>query len=97
LNTQLFNTQNGCIGSKCTFKNKSDNGVEAIKEMQRRNFIKFISWRQNGSYAETSSMNKVTILLMNWLMILRMVFSELNGSTSIDVFRRNIQKRYVIK
>jgi hypothetical protein len=42
-------------------------------------------------------MNKATILLMNWLMILRMVFSELNGSTSIDVFRRNIQKIYVDK
>jgi hypothetical protein len=51
-------------------KNKPDNGVEAIKGMQTPYHL--LAGDRMVRLIETSSMNKATILLMNWLMILRM-------------------------
>jgi hypothetical protein len=49
-----------------------DNGVEAIKECKDATLSSLLAGDRMVRLIETSSMNKATILLMNWLMILRM-------------------------
>ena len=98
LNTQLFNTPKWLLDQNVLSKINPDNGVEAIKGMQDATLSSLLAGDRMVRLIETSSMNKSNYTVDELVNDLKNgIFSELNGSTSIDVFRRNIQKIYVDK
>ena len=98
LNTQLFNTPKWLLDQNVLSKINPDNGVEAIKGMQDATLSSLLAGDRMVRLIETSSMNKSNYTVDELVSDLKNgIFSELNGSTSIDVFRRNIQKIYVDK
>ncbi|WP_338645291.1 zinc-dependent metalloprotease [Flavobacterium sp. KS-LB2] len=98
LNTQLFNTPKWLLDQNVLSKINPDSGVEAIKGMQDATLSSLLAGDRMVRLIETSSMNKGNYTVDELVSDLKNgIFSELKGSASIDVFRRNIQKLYVDK
>jgi hypothetical protein len=84
------------VESRCSFKINPDNGVEAIKGMQDATLSSLLAGDRMVRLLETSMQSKI-IILDELMTDLRRVFSELNGNSPIDMYRRNVQKLYVDK
>ncbi len=98
LNTQLFNTPKWLLDQNVLSKINPDSGVEAVKAMQDATLSSIMAGDRMIRLIETSSMNKSNYSADELVSDLKNgIFSELKGGTSIDVFRRNIQKIYVDK
>ncbi|MFV8392024.1 zinc-dependent metalloprotease [Flavobacterium sp. LB2P6] len=98
LNTQLFTTPKWLLDQNILSKINPENGVEAIKGMQDATLSSLLAGDRIVRLIETSSMSKNNYSADELVNDLKNgIFSELKGSSSIDVYRRNIQKLYVDK
>ncbi|MFV8373140.1 zinc-dependent metalloprotease [Flavobacterium sp. LB2P74] len=98
LNTQLFITPKWLLDQNILSKINPENGVEAIKGMQDATLSSLLAGDRIVRLIETSSMSKNNYSADELVNDLKNgIFSELKGSSSIDVYRRNIQKLYVDK
>ena len=98
LNTQLFTTPKWLLDQNILSKINPENGVEAIKGMQDATLSSLLAGDRIVRLIETSSMSKNNYTADELVSDLKNgIFSELKGSGSIDVYRRNIQKLYVDK
>jgi len=98
LNTQLFSTPKWLLDQNILSKINPENGVEAIKGMQDATLSSLLAGDRFVRLIETSSMSKDNYSADELVSDLKNgIFSELKGSGSIDVYRRNIQKLYVDK
>ncbi|TDE43461.1 DUF5117 domain-containing protein [Flavobacterium rhamnosiphilum] len=98
LNTQLFTTPKWLLDQNILSKINPESGVEAIKAMQDATLSSLLAGDRIVRLIETSSMNKNNYSVDELVSDLKNgIFSELKGSGSIDLYRRNIQKLYVDK
>jgi hypothetical protein len=98
LNTQLFSTPKWLLDQNILSKINPENGVEAIKGMQDATLSSLLAGDRIVRLIETSSISKENYSADELVSDLKNgIFSELKGSGSIDVYRRNIQKLYVDK
>ena len=98
LNTQLFSTPKWLLDQNILSKINPENGVEAIKGMQDATLSSLLAGDRIVRLIETSSISKDNYSADELVSDLKNgIFSELKGSGSIDVYRRNIQKLYVDK
>lgn len=98
LNAQLFNTPKWLLDQNILSKINPESGVEAIKGMQDATLSSLLAGDRIVRLIETSSVNKNNYSADELISDLKNgIFSELKGSGSIDVYRRNIQKLYVDK
>ena len=98
LNTQLFSTPKWLLDQNILSKINPESGVEAIKGMQDATLSSLLAGDRIVRLIETSSMSKNNYTADELVSDLKNgIFSELKGSGSIDVYRRNIQKLYVDK
>ena len=98
LNTQLFSTPKWLLDQNILSKINPESGVEAIKGMQDATLSSLLAGDRMVRLIETSSMSKSNYTVDELISDLKNgIFSELKGSGSIDVYRRNIQKLYVDK
>ncbi|NHN26738.1 zinc-dependent metalloprotease [Flavobacterium jejuense] len=96
LNTQLFKTPKWLLDENILSKINPDNGVEAIKNLQNNTLSSLLSGDRLIRLIETSSVNKENYSVDKLMTDLKKgIFSELRSGTSIDVYRRNLQKLYV--
>ncbi|WP_188050405.1 zinc-dependent metalloprotease [Flavobacterium sp. GP15] len=98
LNTQLFTTPKWLLNQDILSKINPDSGVEAIKSMQDATLSSLLAGDRMVRLMETSSAIKENYAVDELMTDLNKgIFSELKGSSSIDIYRRNIQKIYVDK
>jgi hypothetical protein len=98
LNTQLFKTPQWMLNQNILSKINPENGVEAIKGMQDATLNSLLAGDRIVRLLETSTANKDNYSVDELISDLKKgIFSELKGSTAIDMYRRNIQKLYVDK
>lgn len=98
LNDQLFKTPTWLLDQNILAKINPDSGVELMKGIQDGALSNLLSLDRMARLMETASLNKANYSvdeLMNDLK--RGIFSELKANTSIDVYRRNLQKGFVTK
>jgi hypothetical protein len=98
LNTQLFNTPKWLLDQNVLSKINPENGVEAIKGMQDATLTSLLAGDRMVRLLETSTASKDNYSVDELISDLNKgIFSELKSNTSIDMYRRNIQKLYVDK
>ena len=98
LNTQLFATPKWLMDQKIFSKINPDNGVEAIKEMQKSTLNSVLAGDRMVRLMEASSQGKEFYSVDDLMTDLRNgIFSELKTNAPIDIYRRNMQKLYVGK
>lgn len=98
LNNQLFTTPKWLLDQNILSKINPESGVEAIKAMQDGTLSSLLEGERIVRLIETSSMSKNNYTVDELVSDIKNgIFSELKGSSSIDVYRRNIQKLYVDK
>ena len=98
LNTQLFSTPKWLLDQNILSKINPESGVETVKGMQDATLSSLLAGDRIVRLIETSSMSKNNYTVDELISDLKNgIFSELKGSGSIDVYRRNIQKLYVDK
>jgi hypothetical protein len=98
LNTQLFTTPQWMLNQDILAKIKPENGVEAIKGMQDATLNSLLDGDRIVRLLETSTASKDNYSVDELISDLKKgIFSELKGSSAIDMYRRNIQKLYVDK
>ena len=93
LNTQLFQTPNWILDQNILNKIKPEAGVEALKSMQDFTLSSLLAGDRAVRLMEGSSTNTGAYSLDELMSDLRSgIFSELKTKTSIDMYRRNLQK-----
>ena len=98
LNKQLFTTPKWLMDQKIYAKINPDNGVEAIKEMQKSTLNSVLAGDRMLRLMEASSQGKQYYSVDDLMTDLRGgIFSELKTNAPIDIYRRNLQKLYVTK
>ncbi|OAB29800.1 protein of unknown function [Flavobacterium fryxellicola] len=98
LNTQLFTTPKWLLDHNILSKINPESGVEAIKGMQDATLSSLMAGDRMVRLLETSTANKDNYSVDELISDLNKgIFSELKGSSSIDMYRRNVQKLYVDK
>ncbi|NRT11989.1 zinc-dependent metalloprotease [Flavobacterium sp. 14A] len=98
LNKQLFTTPKWLMDQKIYAKINPDNGVEAIKEMQKSTLNSVLAGDRMLRLMEASSQGKQYYSVDDLMTDLRDgIFSELKTNAPIDMYRRNLQKLYVSK
>jgi hypothetical protein len=98
LNTQLFTTPEWLLNQDILSKIKPENGVEAIKGMQDATLNSLLEGDRIVRLLETSTASKNNYSVDEFITDLKKgIFSELKGSSAINMYRRNIQKLYVDK
>jgi hypothetical protein len=98
LNTQLFETPKWLIDQNVLSKINPENGVEAIKEMQKSTLSSLLAGDRMVRLMEASSLGKEYYSVDDMMTDLRNgIFSELKTNAAIDIYRRNMQKLYVNK
>ncbi len=96
LNTQLFKTPKWILDQNIMSKINPDNGVEAIKALQNNTLSSLLSGDRLIRLIETSSVNKENYSVDKLMTDLKKgIFSELKTGSSIDIYRRNLQKLYI--
>lgn len=98
LNTQLFNTPKWLLDQNVLSKINPESGVEAIKGMQDATLTSLLAGDRMVRLLETSTASKDNYSVDELISDLNKgIFSELKSNSSIDMYRRNIQKLYVDK
>ena len=98
LNTQLFTTPLWMMDQNILSKIKPENGVEAIKGMQDATLSSLLMGDRAVRLMESGAAGAGNYTLDEMMTDLRSgIFSELKAKTSIDIYRRNIQKVFVDK
>jgi hypothetical protein len=98
LNTQLFTTPLWMMDQNILSKIKPENGVEAIKGMQDATLSSLLMGDRAVRLMESGAAGAGNYTLDEMMTDLRSgIFSELKTKTSIDIYRRNIQKVFVDK
>ena len=98
LNNQLFNTPKWLLNQDVLSKINPESGVEAIKSMQDATLSSLLAGDRMVRLIETSSVSKDNYSVDELITDLNKgIFSELKGASSIDMYRRNVQKLYVDK
>ncbi|MCP9768599.1 DUF5117 domain-containing protein [Lacihabitans sp. LS3-19] len=98
LNTQLFDTPIWLMDQKILSKIKPENGVEAIKAMQDATLSSLLAGDRAVRLMESGAASGNNYSLDEMMSDLKNgIFSELKGKSSIDIYRRNMQKLYVDK
>lgn len=98
LNTQLFTTPKWLLDQNVLSKINPESGVEAIKGMQDATLTSLLAGERMVRLLETSTVSKENYSVDELITDLNKgIFSELKSNSSIDMYRRNIQKLYVDK
>ena len=98
LNEQLFKTPKWLLDQNILAKIKPENGVEAIKSIQDGTLSSLLSGDRLVRLLETSTQQKNNYSVDELISDVRLgIFSEIRSNTSIDIFRRNLQKLFVSK
>ena len=98
LNEQLFKTPKWLFDQNILAKIKPENGVEAIKSIQDGTLSSLLSGDRLVRLLETSTQQKNNYSVDELISDVRLgIFSEIRTNTSIDIFRRNLQKLFVSK
>ena len=98
LNTQLFTTPKWLLDPNVLSKINPESGVEAIKGMQDATLSSLMAGDRMVRLLETSTASKDNYSVDELITDLNKgIFSELKGNSSIDMYRRNVQKLYVDK
>ena len=98
LNTQLFTTPKWLLNQDVLSKINPESGVEAVKSMQDATLSSLLAGDRMVRFFETSTTSKDNYSVDELISDLNKgIFSELKGASSIDMYRRNIQKIYVDK
>jgi len=98
LNEQLFKTPKWLLDQNILAKIKPENGVEAIKSIQDGTLSSLLSGDRLVRLLETSTQQKNNYSVDELISDVRLgIFSEIRTNTSIDIFRRNLQKLFVSK
>ena len=98
LNTQLFTTPKWLLDQNVLSKINPESGVEAIKGMQDATLTSLLAGDRMVRLLETSTASKDNYSVDELISDLNKgIFSELKSNSSIDMYRRNIQKLYVDK
>ena len=98
LNTQLFTTPKWLLNQDVLSKINPESGVEAVKSMQDATLSSLLAGDRMVRLLETSATSKDNYSVDELISDLNKgIFSELKGASSIDMYRRNIQKLYVDK
>lgn len=98
LNTQLFTTPKWLLDQNILSKIKPESGVEAVKGMQDATLSSLMSGDRMVRLLETSMASKNNYSVDELITDLNKgIFSELKNKNSIDMYRRNIQKIYIVK
>jgi hypothetical protein len=98
LNTQLFTTPLWMMDQNILSKIKPENGVEAIKSIQDFTLSSLLMGDRAVRLMESGAAGAGNYTLDEMMTDLRSgIFSELKTKTSIDIYRRNIQKVFVDK
>lgn len=98
LNTQLFTTPKWLLDQNVLSKINPESGVEAIKGMQDATLTSLLAGDRMVRLLETSTLSKDNYSVDELINDLNKgIFSELKNKSSIDMYRRNIQKLYVDK
>jgi hypothetical protein len=98
LNTQLFTTPKWLLDQNVLSKINPESGVEAIKGMQDATLSSLMAGDRMVRLLETSTVSKDNYSVDELMTDLNKgIFSELKNNSSIDMYRRNVQKLYVDK
>ena len=98
LNNQLFTTPKWLLNQDVLSKINPESGVEAIKSMQDATLSSLLAGDRIVRLIEASSANKDNYSVDELITDLNKgIFSELKGASSIDIYRRNVQKLYADK
>jgi len=98
LNAQLFTTPKWLLDQNVLSKINPESGVEAIKGMQDATLTSLLAGDRMVRLLETSTASKDNYSVDELITDLKKgIFSELKSNSSIDMYRRNIQKLYVDK
>ena len=98
LNNQLFTTPKWLLNQDVLSKINPESGVEAIKSMQDATLSSLLAGDRIVRLIEASSVSKDNYSVDELITDLNKgIFSELKGASSIDMYRRNVQKLYVDK
>ncbi len=98
LNEQLFKTPTWLMNQNILSKIKPENGIETIKAMQDATLSSLLNGERAVRLMESSAMEPGNYSLDDMMNELKTgIFNELKGQTSIDIYRRNMQKLYVDK
>lgn len=98
LNAQLFTTPKWLLDQNVLSKINPESGVEAIKGMQDATLTSLLAGDRMVRLLETSTASKDNYSVDELISDLNKgIFSELKSNSSIDMYRRNIQKLYVDK
>ena len=98
LNTQLFTTPKWLLDQNVLSKINPESGVEAIKGMQDATLSSLMAGDRMVRLLETSTISKDNYSVDELISDLNKgIFSELKSNSSIDMYRRNVQKLYVDK
>jgi hypothetical protein len=93
LNDQLFTTPNWMLDQNIFSKIKPESGLEAIKSLQDRVISSLLAGDRAVRLMEANSASASNYSLDELMMDLRQgIFSELKSKTTIDIYRRNLQK-----
>ncbi|WP_091207485.1 zinc-dependent metalloprotease [Flavobacterium xueshanense] len=98
LNAQLFTTPKWLLDQNVLSKINPESGVEAIKGMQDATLTSLLAGDRMVRLLETSTVSKDNYSVDELITDLNKgIFSELKSNSSIDMYRRNIQKLHVDK
>lgn len=96
LNTQLFKTPTWIMNQEIWSKIKPEAGVEAIKELQSRTLSSLLAGDRVVRLMESNALNGNNYGLVDLMNDLNSgIFSEIKSRSTIDIYRRNLQKVYV--
>ena len=96
LNAQLFTTPTWIIDQDVLSKIRPESGVDAIKSLQVGTLNSLLSTDRAARLMEASSQGSNYFSLNDLYTGLKSgIFSELKSGSSIDIFRRNLQKAFV--
>jgi hypothetical protein len=97
LNDQLFKTPNWLINNEISNKIESSGIIERIRKSQSNNLKKILDFARLARVIENNAVNNnesySLIEMMNDLQ--SGIWSELKSSSTISVYRRNLQKAYI--
>jgi hypothetical protein len=96
LNAQLFQTPVWIMNQEIWSKIKPEAGVEAIKELQSRTLNSLLAGDRIVRLMESNALNGNNYGLLDLMSDLNDgIFSEIKSRSTIDIYRRNLQKVYV--
>ena len=93
LNKQVFTTPSWILDQNIISRIRPEAGVEALKSMQAQTLSSLLTGERMGRLMESNAQSKNNYSV-NQLMteIRKGIFSELSAQSSIDIYRRNLQK-----